>query len=256
MKETFLVAEMTAAEYKERVAAAPAVLLPLGSIEVLGAHGPLDADYLLAQHVAVLVAERTGCLVAPAIPYGDTLELAAWPGTVCVPPAVLEGYYYAVAHSFMTTGAAKRLVFLNFHSLNNNAVHAVGRRLKHEGHQVFLVDWWKTVGMQAGDLIVDRAHGYGHGGEMITSVVMALDAGLVRAEQAQNEQPAEKLSYYGKYLMNSGSPFVAYGDFHDYCTGGAWGDTSHATAEKGAELIRRAVEAIGDFLAESFSRLP
>ena len=56
--------------------------------------------------------------------------------------------------------------------------------------------------------------------------------------------------------MNSGSPFVAYGDFHDYCTGGAWGDTSHATAEKGAELIRRAVEAIGDFLAESFSRLP
>src|SRR5690606_24342273 len=136
------------------------------------------------------------------------------------------------------------------------AVHAVGRRLKHDGHQVFLIDWWKTVGMKAADLIVDREHGYGHGGEMITSVVMALSADLVRAEQARNERPDENLAYYAKYLMNSGSPFVAYGDFHDYCTGGAWGDTSHATAEKGAGLIRRAVEAISDFLQESFARLP
>lgn len=256
MKQTFSVAEMTAAEYRERVAAAPAVLLPLGSIEVLGAHGPLGADYLLAERVALLVAERTGCLVAPAIPYGDTLELAAWPGTVCIPPAVLEGYYYAVAHSFLTTGAAKRLVFLNFHSLNNNAVHAVGRRLKQAGHQVFLVDWWKTVGMNAGDLIVDQAHGYGHGGEMITSVVMALAADLVRTEQAQNERPNEKLTYYAKYLMNSGSPFVAYGDFHDYCTGGAWGDTSHASAEKGTALIRRAVEAISEFFEETLALMP
>ncbi len=56
--------------------------------------------------------------------------------------------------------------------------------------------------------------------------------------------------------MNSGSPFMAYGDFHDYCEGGAWGDISHASPEKGAELIRRAVEAIADFLTETIECLP
>lgn len=56
--------------------------------------------------------------------------------------------------------------------------------------------------------------------------------------------------------MNSGSPFVAYGNFYDYCDSGAWGDMSQASAEKGAELIRRAVDAISSFLLESFESLP
>ncbi len=256
MERTFLLEEMTARAYRERVAEAPAVLLPLGSVEVLGAHGPLGADCLVARSVSLLVAQRTGCLVAPTIAYGDTMELSDWPGTVCVPADVLENYYYAVAKSYLTKGAVKNLVFLNFHSLNHGAANAACRRLQHEGHRVFLVDWWKTVGQNRGDLLADQENGSGHGGEMITSVVMAVRGDLVRMEQAQNEPPREALKYYGKYLMNSGSPFVAYGDFHDYCESGAWGDTSHATPEKGAELIRRAVRAISDFLMESMARLP
>jgi len=252
MEQTFLIEEMTSGEYRERIAGAPAaVLLPLGSIEVLGTHGPLGADYLVSRSVPLLVARRTGCLVAPPIAYGDTMELSDWPGTVCVPADVLENYYYAVAKSYLTKGAAKKLVFLNFHSLNHNAANAACRRLQHEGHRVFLVDWWKTVGQNRGDLIEDQQNGGGHGGEIITSVVMAVRADLVKTEQAQNETPHEALKYYAKYLMNSGSPFSAYGDFHDYCDGGAWGDISHATPEKGAELIRRAVGAISDFLIES-----
>lgn len=256
MEQTFLVEEMTTREYQDRVAEAPAVLLPLGSIEVLGTHGPLGADYLVSRSVPILVARQTGCLVAPSIPYGDTLELSDWPGTICVPADVLEGYYYAVAKSYLTKGFAKRLVFLSFHSLNNSAVNAVCRRLKHEGHQVFSVDWWKTVGQNCADLLEDQKNGYGHGGEMITSVVMTICPELVKPEQAQNEMPREILKYYAKYLMNSGSPFVAYGNFYDYCDSGAWGDMSQASAEKGAELIRRAVDAISSFLLESFESLP
>jgi creatinine amidohydrolase len=254
MEQTFLIEEMTSGEYRERITGAPAVLLPLGSIEVLGAHGPLGADYLVSRSVPLLVARRTGCLVAPSIAYGDTMELSDWPGTVYVPADVLESYYYAVAKSYLTKGAAKKLVFLNFHSLNHNAANAVCRRLQHEGHRIFLVDWWKTVGQNCADLLEDRQNCNGHGGEMITSVVMAVRADLVKTEQAQNETPHEALKYYAKYLMNSGSPFLAYGDFHDYCDSGAWGNISHSTPEKGAELIRRAVLAISDFLTESTER--
>jgi creatinine amidohydrolase len=255
MERTLRIEEMTSEEYRERVAEAPAVLLPLGSMEVMGAHGPLGADYLVARQITPLVARRTGCLEAPAIAYGDTLELADWPGTVCVPANILEGYYYAVAKSYLTQGGAKRLVFLNFHSLNHSAAGAACRRLKHQGHQVFLIDWWKTVGQNSSGLIEDRQNGSGHGGEMITSVVMAVCPNLIRQAQARNETPHATLAYYTKYLMNSGSPFTAYGDFHDYCDGGAWGDISHATPEKGEKLIRRAVDAIAGFLTESIETL-
>ncbi len=84
------------------------------------------------------------------------MELSDWPGTVCVPADVLEGYYYAVAKSYLTKGAAGKLVFFNFHSLNHNAANAACRRLQHEGHRVFLVDWWKTVGQNSADLVEDR----------------------------------------------------------------------------------------------------
>jgi len=254
MNQTFLIEEMTSNEYRQRIAGAPGILVPLGSVEVLGAHGPLGADFLVSRAVSLMVAQQTGFLVAPSIPYGDTMELSDWPGTIHVPADVLEGFYYAVSKSFLTKGLAKRVVFINFHSLNNYAANGACRRLQNEGHSVLLVDWWKSVGKTGSDLLVDRLTGTGHGGEMITSVVMAVRADLVNKEEALNETPHESLAYYGKYLINSGSPFIAYGDFHDYCEGGAWGNISEASAGKGEELIRRTVEAIVFFLEEGTSR--
>lgn len=251
MNRDILIEEMTSAEYKKNIAEAPAILLPLGSIEVLGTHGPLGADYLISRAVSILVGQRTGCLVAPSIAYGDTLEMSDWPGTVCVPTDVLESFYYAVAKSYLVNGGAKVVIFLNFHSLNNYAANNVCRKLKYEGHRVFLIDWWKTVGQNGSDLIEDGKNGFGHGGEMITSVVLAVAADLVKMEYAANEIPHQSYEYYKKYLMNSGSAFYAYGDFHDYCDSGAWGDIRSATAEKGKKLIERAVAAISVFIKEA-----
>jgi len=76
---------LTAAEVKARAAQASAIILPLASIEILGTHGPLGVDLAVADAVAPLIAERTGCLVAPTVPYGDTLEFCGMDGTVHVP---------------------------------------------------------------------------------------------------------------------------------------------------------------------------
>lgn len=251
MNRHILIEEMTSAEYEKIITDAPAVLLPLGSIEVLGTHGPLGADYLISRDIAIMVGQQTGCLVAPSVAYGDTLELSDWPGTVCIPTNVLEEFYYAVAKSYLANGGAKAFIFLNFHSLNNYAANNVCRKLKYEGHKVFLIDWWKTVGQNGTDLIEDCENGFGHGGELITSVVLALKEDLVKIENATNEIPHKSYDYYKKYLMNSGSAFYAYGDFHDYCNSGAWGNISNATVEKGKELLKRAVVAIASFIKES-----
>ena len=50
----------------------------------------------------------------------------------------------------------------------------------------------------------------------------------------------------------NGTPFRTFSNFHAYCIGGAWGDTTAASAEKGRALIDCGVEAIAAFLSEAF----
>ena len=90
----------------------------------------------------------------------------------------------------------------------------------------------------------------GHGGEIITSVIMALRPGTVDLSNARHEQPKDMLAYYSKHGLNSGSPFRVYGDFKDYCETGSWGDVSKASEEKGRIIIDRAVKVITDFICE------
>ncbi len=244
----YLVKNMTAAELKRRAAEAPAVILPLASVEILGAHGPVGLDLTVAEAVTGEIARLSGCLAAPAVPYGDTLEFDGMDGTVHVPVNVLEEYIYAVAKSYLTNCGAKAIVFFNVHSLNGTAAAAVCRRLKSEGYTALCSEWWSAIASSAMELIDTGAAGTGHGGEMITSVALALCGENVRMELAENEQPMEGLARVSRW---NGTPFKTFGNFREYCRGGAWGDTTTASAEKGRELIRAGVEAVAAFLREA-----
>lgn len=241
---------MTGSTYSQRLKEAPGVLLPLCSQEILGTHGPLGADLLVSDHVTPLVARQTGCLFAPAIPYGDTLELAGWAGTVHIDSRLLEGYCEAVARSLLSGGQGTALVFIAYHSLNLKAVDAVCRKLKHEGHTVLAVDWWRAAGQAGKALLKDQANGFGHGAELTTSVLMAMDAGLVAQPLPDGELPKEGLTSALKHQFNRGDAFQAYGNFEEYCDSGAWGNLSGASAEKGAHIIREAVRLIAGVITD------
>jgi creatinine amidohydrolase len=244
-----LIAEMTSPEFAEALKSSPGVIIPLGSTEVLGTHGPLGADFFVAAEASRAAAEKTGYLVAPVLPYGDTLELEGWPGTVGIPADTLRDLYLAAARSFLRSGV-RRIVFLNCHSINHRAADAACRILKHEGASPAVVDWWKAVFDAAEGLIESASSPKGHGGEVITSVVMALRPDLVNIDAAANEVPKPGLCFHGAHTLGAGGPLYTYGNFKDYCDSGAWGDTSRATAEKGRLIFDRAVERIAALLRE------
>ena len=125
MNYPFDISRMTGPAYAQKVRESPAVLLPLASQEILGTHGPLGADLLVSNHITPQIAEKTRCLYAPAIPYGDTLELGGWEGTVHIDSRLLEGYCEAVARAFLQRDKAEAMVFIAYHSLNLKAVDAV-----------------------------------------------------------------------------------------------------------------------------------
>lgn len=240
---------LTAEELCRRAAQVPAVLLPLASVEILGAHGPVGLDLMVAHAVAPRIAARTGCLAAPAIPYGDTGDFDGLPGTVNIPQHVMEEYCYAAASSLLRACCARAVVFLNVHSLNRHAAEAACRRLRQEGLNAAQADWWAAVGDGAGDLLEDRVNGRGHGGELITSVALALAPDHVHMERAVCEAPSPALERVNRW---NGTPFRLFGAISQYAKGGAWGDTSAASAEKGALLLERGVAAVSRFITEAF----
>ena len=86
-----LLAEMTSPELQAALREADTVIIPVGSTEVLGRHGPLGADHLIAAELARRLGEESGCPAAPTVPYGDAQELRGWPGTVSIRFDVLAG---------------------------------------------------------------------------------------------------------------------------------------------------------------------
>ncbi len=238
---------MTSPRFAEALTRCDTLILPLGSVEQTGSHCPLGTDLFVAQAVSALLAEKADCLTTAPIPYGDTFELDFWPGTVHVDPPVLGSYLEAVARSFLKQGFSN-IVFLSCHSLNMKTVDLLCRRLHREGFGVCAIDWWKAAG--------DAARGetrskepFGHGGEVISSVMKALAPDLVDFAEADDGDSLPGLAKVAAHPL--GSAFVAYGDFRDYCRGGAWGEVSgSASAENGARWLSRAVDALAALIAD------
>ena len=71
------------------------VLLPLGTLEPHGV-APNGTDILAPLAIAREIAPRVNAMVAPAVPYGFTGSLDAYPGSFTIPEDVFRNYVGAV----------------------------------------------------------------------------------------------------------------------------------------------------------------
>ncbi len=238
---------MTSPRFAEAITRCDTLILPLGSVEQTGNHCPLGTDLYVAQAVSALLAEKADCLTTAPIPYGDTFELEFWPGTIHVDSPVLGSYLEAVARSFLKQGFFN-IVFLSCHSLNMKTVDLLCRRLHREGWGVCAIDWWKAAGDAARGETKSKEP-FGHGGEVISSIMKALAPDLVDLGNADDKASLPGL---GKVVAHPpGSAFVAYGDFRDYCLTGTWGEVSGtASAEMGKRWLTKAIESLAELIIE------
>ena len=114
----------------------PALIVPLGSTEQHGPHLPLDTDTRIADAVARGVAERLDgdWLLAPALGYGASGEHEGFPGTVSIGTAALQLLLVEFGRS--ASSWASRLVFVNGHGGNVEAVAGATTLLREEGRDV------------------------------------------------------------------------------------------------------------------------
>lgn len=230
-----LLAERTTVELD----AAPVVLVPLGATEQHGPHLPLDTDARIADAVARAAAEElrargSDAVAAPAIAYGASGEHEGFAGTVSIGTEALRAILLEYGRS--ASAWAGRIVFVNAHGGNVEAVTSAVERLTYEGRSA---SWAPCVpGRHSSGLRTPDAHA----GRIETSLLLHLAPALVRAERVEVGETAP---------LPEILPRMRDGGVRAVSANGVLGDPRGASAAEGealfgaivAEVVRRIEEA-------------
>lgn len=191
----------------------PLLLVPVGSTEQHGPHLPLDTDTRIATAVARDVAAALDCVVAPPIAYGASGEHRGFAGTVSIGTAALTTVLVEYGRS--ACDWAGRLVFVNGHGGNLDALRVAVDRLRAEGRDVV----WCPCAAEGADA---------HAGHTETSVLLHLSPTDVRTERwrAGNVEPLAELM-----------PRLRSGGVAAVSEIGVLGDPTTATGEDGARIF-------------------
>lgn len=206
------------------------VLLPLGATEQHGPHLPLGTDSAIAGAVATEVAEQLADLgfmvgLAPAVPYGASGEHQSFAGTCSIGTEALVVVLVELARSLRTW--VGRVVLVNGHGGNVEAIRRAVRQLRAEGHDIS----WVPCGLPGGDA---------HAGDTETSMLLHLDPGAVdrRRCEAGNVEPLRRLA---EPMRRGGVAAVS--------RNGVLGDPRRAEAGRGQRILERVVENAVDLIA-------
>ena len=199
---------------------APALIIPLGSTEQHGPHLPLDTDTRIATAVASTVAERLAgdWLLAPAIGYGASGEHQGFPGTVSIGTAALRLLLVEFGRS--ACDWASKLVFVNGHGGNVEAVAAATTLLREEGRDVA----WCSCEVVGADA---------HAGHTETSVLLHISPNDVWVDEwlPGNDAPLAELM-----------PQLQRGGVAAVSPVGVLGNPTTASAADGARIFAEMVE--------------
>jgi creatinine amidohydrolase len=236
-----------------RAAALPFALLPLGSLEYHGPHGPFGTDLTLARGFAERLAAVRPCLVFPALAYTFVPRLTRDFGPAAsVAPEPFLAYLTEVLRGVLAFGP-KRLVLLNAHSENQYALRLAAERAC-EGRpdaSALIVNWWKLVPAEAGPLGWGEADafGHGHGGPIELSVTAAFEPEGVRVGAPPDADVPYEAPWWraAAQVVGRGQAPVGFAGYH--------GRVSAVDPARGHAIAARVTEALArlvdDFLARA-----
>ena len=156
------------------------VLVPFGTLEPHGvtANG---ADILAPVAIARAIAPKVNALIAPAVPYGITGSMDAYPGAFTIPEDVYRPYVKAVLAG-LAKNHFRNIILINGHGGPQTAVlNALGVEIGREtGVRTLVVNWWTYCSDVTLDVFGEDG---GHAGENENAFMLAIDPSLVHKER-------------------------------------------------------------------------
>ena len=119
-------------------------------------------------------------MVAPAIPYGFTGIMDAYPGSFTIPEDAYRAYVRAVLAG-LAKNKFKNVILLNGHGGGQTAVlNALAQEVGRETEtRILVVNWWSYCSDVTLEVFGQDG---GHGAENETAYIMAIDPALVQKE--------------------------------------------------------------------------
>lgn len=239
------------------------VLIPLGALEQHGNQAPLGTDDIIAEAMTDYIRrELEGepssedsdfpMLVFPVIPVGLSTEHRNFCGSITLKPDTYYHMLYDISTSLVHHGF-KKLAFLVCHGGNAPIVQVLSRELRSEfGISPFILS---SGAFSHPDVTATISEGNiwdFHGGEMETSMVMAVDPSLVKLDTSEAGIPTafkdnQALRPYGNVSIGWVSEDWKTPDGKPI---GIGGDPSGATAEKGRIILETSAKVLVPGLRE------
>jgi creatinine amidohydrolase len=196
--------------------------------------------------VARRLAERLEALLLPPVHYGDTWNNAGYPGTVSLSADTVTAIAVDIGRSLAGSGA-RALIVVNGDWGNRQPLYAAMRTLNAERILPAIALDYPGMDEAVAEVRSSRgaAPGLNHAEEVETSIMLALEPGLVHPSRYEAVYP-EFPSDFGTRPMQ----------LHLFSPSGVFGDPSHATAAKGEHILAATVEASLAVLADFIERLP
>ena len=125
------------------------ILVPTGSVEQHSPYGLIGTDFITAEAVAQRVARALQILVAPTVKYGVSPHHMAFSGTVSLVPDTMIMLISDIIQSLVAHGF-RRIVFINGHGGNINAIKTAMERLKAQKIQgcFEVISWYEMEEIQ------------------------------------------------------------------------------------------------------------
>jgi len=256
---TVFLGEMTNTEVEAFLGDHDTVIVPTGSTEQHGPHGPLLTDVLVPVEVARRVAPRAGAAVAPSINYGLSYPHAGFTGVVHLRIETFMALIEDVAVGLATMGF-RRVVFLNGHYDNTLAIayacaNAAARLPA--GTRAYPINYWDGMtAEEAGEFFGPKAGLHANKAE--TSAVMAIDPAFADIEHANAEMPPFP-EVTSPSAVHTAFFFSTPGSVHRATHSGTWGDARDASAEYGERYLQVVTEAtmrMLDDIERTFEAMP
>jgi creatinine amidohydrolase len=228
-------------------------VLPLAATEQHGPHLPISTDTAIIDGVVRATLPRLPAelpvLFLPTVAYGKSNEHARYPGTMTLSATTLISLWMELGASVARSGV-KKLVLFNSHGGQMSVMDIVTRDLREKHGLLVVACNWYTLGLPPGMFGEhEMAHGI-HGGDLETSLMLALAPADVRTDRLRNfGSLTERLACENRYLSITPRGKIGW-QTQDLNPEGACGDASRASAEKGRAVLDFASSRFVELLQE------
>ncbi|GAK68735.1 putative creatinine amidohydrolase [Agrobacterium rubi TR3 = NBRC 13261] len=228
-------------------------VLPLGAHEQHGPHLPFETDTLIVQGIVEqlkqALAPTAPIHFLPTEPVGYSIEHMDVSGTKTLAFDEAVHRWLGIAEAQHNKGIRK-FVMLNAHGGNSPLMTIVATEARVRFDMLAVATSWTRFGMPQGVITPEDKAIDIHGGDIETSVMLALHPQLVRMEKAENF-PSKQSAFAQRFKHLRAYGQHAFGwRMSDLNTQGAAGNAAAATAEKGEAIIAHAVAGLLELLED------